>query len=133
MPDFVALLHAIAKRPAMYVLPCNLRSVGNYVSGYDHALGDVGHVETPLAGWMRWVECRFLIAHPAWHWTRILLHVYGSDRAAIEALPLLYEEFVAQRSEIGVEGIEAEHDRRLIAEHGRVWYEPDATGTTHDT
>jgi len=133
MPDLVALLHAIAKRPAMYVLPCNLRSVGNYVDGYDRALREVGHADTPLEGWMRWAECRFLISHPAWHWTRILLHVYGSDRAAIEALPHLYEEFVARRSAIGVEGIAAEHGRRLIAEHGRDWYEPDATDTTVDT
>ena len=99
-------------------------------TGYDHALGDVGRGELPLSGWMRWVESRFLISHPAWHWTRILLHAYGSDRAAIEALPQLHQEFLARRTIIGVEGIEDEHRRRFIAEFGQDWYEPAVTQTT---
>jgi hypothetical protein len=82
----------------------------------------------PVCG--RWVEARFFISHPAWHWTRILLHIYGSVRAALEALPQLYEEFLAQRAALGVEGIEGEHRRRLVPEHGQDWYEPPATGTT---
>jgi len=132
MSDFRALLHSLAKRPAMYVGKCSVRAVSDYLNGYCHALGDVGHVETPLDGWVRWVESRFLISHPAWHWTRILLHVYGSDRAAIEALPQLHEEFLAQRAVLGVKGIEGEHRRRLIAKHGQDCYEPPATNTTRD-
>jgi hypothetical protein len=132
MSDFVALLDEIAKRPAMYVGECRLRSVGVYLAGYDHAIGDLGQADTPLAGWGRWVESRFLISHPDWHWTRILLHVYGSERIAIEALPELYREFLSARESHGIEGIEAEHHRRLTAEHGRDWYEPNVTGTTSD-
>lgn len=77
---FVTLLESMALRPAMYVGGCSLRHVANYISGYDHALQDGGLAETPLAGWVRWVEWRFLICHPAWHWTRILLHFYGVTR-----------------------------------------------------
>ena len=80
--------------------------------------------------WGRWVESRFLISHPAWHWTRILLHVHGSDRAAIEALPALYREFLSQREALGAEGIEAERLRRFSAAYGEDYYEPPATTTT---
>jgi hypothetical protein len=129
MPDFESLLRSIAKRPAMYVGMCSIRSVSDYLQGYDHALSDAGQSETPLAGWGRWVEGRFLISHPAWHWTRILLHVYGSDQAAIEALPQLHREFLAQREELGIDGIESQHRRRFIAEYGQDWHEPPTTET----
>ena len=132
MPDFQALLRSIAKRPAMYVGKCSVRAVSDYLDGYCHALRDLGHTETPLDGWMRWVELRFLISHPAWHWTRIFLHIYGCDRAAIEALPELHREFLAERAVIGVDGIEAALDQRLIKVHGEPWYEPPATNTTID-
>jgi hypothetical protein len=132
MREFTALLQSIAKRPAMYVGKPSIRAVSDYLHGYCHALGDVGHVETPLDGWGRWIESRFLISHSAWSWTRVLLHVYGSDLAAIEALPQLHEEFLAQRAQLGVEGIEDEHRRRFLAEHGHDGYEPSATRTTID-
>lgn len=54
---------------------------------------------------MPWIELRFGISHPAWHWTSILLHVYGSDAAAIEAVPNLFAEFEAEREQGGVDGI----------------------------
>jgi hypothetical protein len=132
MPNFEALLQSIAKRPAMYVGKCSIRAVSHYLEGYCHALGDAGYAETPLDGWGRWIESRFLIAHPAWHWTRILLHIYGSDLAAIEALPQLHHEFLARRATLGIEGIEHDHKRRFLAEHGQDWYEPSATRTTID-
>ena len=132
MPDFQALLDSIAKRPAMYVGRCSIRAVRHYLDGYCHALRDLGHTETPLDGWMRWVELRFLISHPAWAWERILLHVYGSDSAAIEALPGLHREFLADRALMGVGGIEAAQEQRLIEEYGEPWYEPPATNTSID-
>lgn len=133
MPGFVGLIDAIARRPALYVGRCSLHAVSHYLSGYDRALADLGQAETPLSGWVRWVESRFLISHPAWHWTRILLHVLGTDQAAIEALPALYREFLSDRAALGVEGIETENRRRLIAEYGEEWHEPPATITTADT
>jgi hypothetical protein len=129
MNDFVALVDAIAKRPAMYVGKCSLHAVSVFLDGYDRAVHDVGTTTPPLSGWFRWVESRFLISHPAWHWSRILLHVYGTDQAAIEALPTLYREFLSTRAAFGVEGIEAELRLRLIAKYGRDYYEPPATHT----
>ena len=132
MSDFESLLQSIAGRPAMYVGRCSLRAVSAYLDGYNHASGDLGRGELPLSGWGHWVEWHFLISHPAWHWTRILLHAYRTDRAAIEALPQLYQEFLARRAAIGVEGIVDEHRRRFIAEYGQDWHEPAETSTTPD-
>jgi hypothetical protein len=132
MSDLDSLLRSIARRPSMYVGKCYVRAVSTYLDGYDHALGDLGRDELPLSGWGRWVESRFFISHPAWPWTRILRHVYSSDRAAIEALPQLHQEFLARRAIIGVEGIEDEHGRSFIAEYGQDWYEPAETSTTSE-
>jgi hypothetical protein len=132
MSDFQTLLDSIAKRPALYVGNCSIRAVSNYLHGYCQAMSDLGHNEKPLVGWMRWIELRFQISSPAWHWTRILLHNYGSHRAAVEALPELHREFLAERALIGVEGFEAALDRRLIEELGGSWHEPSDTTTTTD-
>jgi hypothetical protein len=129
MPDFESLLQRMAERPGMFVGADSLRALSHYLDGYAHGLRDAGQPETPLDGWMRWVELRFLISHPAWHWTRILLHVYGSDRVAMATLPRLYREFRSQREELGVSGIETEHRRRFVAEYGQDWHEPPVTDT----
>ena len=96
---FANLLDAIARRPAMYVGTCSLPAVTFLLDGYCLAQEDMGK-ESPLDGWMRWIELRFGICHSAWHWTRILLHVYESDSAAISALPCLFAEFGADREHV---------------------------------
>ena len=130
MATFRDLLGQICARPAMYVGHCSLVSVSNYLTGYCHCLSDTGQEETPMDGFMRWTEMRFRIRHPAWHWTRILLHAYGNDWAAISALPALFDEFVVDREQLGIEGIEAETTKRLKAEYGKDWGEPEQTTTT---
>lgn len=134
MNTFQNLLNDMVKRPALYVGTGSIRAVSDYLSGYDHAMIDNGMCDpenSPLCGWMRWVELRFLISSPAWHWTRILLHVYGSDREALDALPALYEQFLELRASIGSQGIEAEWKQRFMAEYGEDWHVPEVT-TTHD-
>jgi hypothetical protein len=71
-----------------------------------------------MMGWQRWIEKRFLIQHPAWHWSRILVHEYGSDEAALEAMPGLYSEFEREYAEIGIEGIEAWLEQRFREKYG---------------
>jgi hypothetical protein len=115
MADFKRLLESITRQPAMYVGSDSLFAVSHFLSGYDLALEDLGR-ESPLVGWKDWVELRFGICSPAWHWTRILIHVYGSDAAAIEALPKLFTEFEADCKQIGVEGIGQNHDREFAAQ-----------------
>jgi hypothetical protein len=110
MAEFEELLARIAKRPALYVGQCSVSRVANYLDGYCDAMEALGCPVIPLQGWMQWIELRFGICSPAWHWSRILLHHYGSAQAAIEALPSLYNEFETDRARDGVDGIDARHD-----------------------
>ena len=126
--DLVDLIDSISKRPAMYVGIASISAIGHYLNGFRHALYLVVQPD-PLDGWMRWVELRFEIHHPAWHWTRILLHVYGSDEAAIQNLPELCRDYVQARAELGADGIETKLRETLLAQHGRDWHEPDHTHT----
>ena len=89
----------------MYVGRMSLRAASHYLHGYDHALEDAGCAPRPLEEWMRWVELRFLISHPAWHWTRILLHEYGTEEAAFAALPTLYRVFWLIASDCPLTGL----------------------------
>jgi hypothetical protein len=122
------MFSSVAAKPAMYVGKTSLREVSHYLDGYCHALTHAG-LPDPLTGWFRWIGLKFLIWHPAWHWTRILVHVYGTDRAAFDALPALYEEFKSYIAEFGVDSIDAELDRRLVAAYGQNWHAPEVTTT----
>jgi hypothetical protein len=129
MDKILQLLETITKRPAMYVGTTSLRAVSHYLDGYCHALRDANNIEDPLKGWTRWIEFKYLISHPAWHWTRILIHIYGSDKAAIDLLPSLYKEF---RNEVilkGVENIEKDLRDKLIQTYGAEYYQPENTNT----
>lgn len=87
----------------------SLKSVGHYLAGYSDALEN----QDCLAGWRQWIELRFGICHPAWHWTRILLHSYGSDAAALAALPYLFTEFDSERQQGGFQQILANWEGRF--------------------
>ena len=128
---FETVLAAVAARPGMYVGRTSLRAVGHYLAGYGHALMDLGQPD-PQENWFRWVEMKFLISHSAWHWTRILLHMYGSDRAAIDALPALHAEYRGFVAQHGAESINAEHYRRFVAAYGELVHEPNEKLTTPD-
>lgn len=130
--NFQAMLQSICRTPAMYVARRSLHRVCIYVDGYDHAVMDMtqcGSMNRPLYGWQWWIEARFLIRHPGWHWTRILLHIYRNDEAAIEVMPTLYDEFLMQREAMGVDGIEKEREQRLIAAYGEDVYAPAESHT----
>jgi len=118
MDQFSDLLDRIAKRPAMFVGVCSLSRVANFLDGYCLAMEDLGCKTSPLHGWMDWVELRFGICHSAWHWSRILLHHHGSDHAAIEALPGLFRDFVAERDQAGLVEILAHHERAFRKTEG---------------
>ena len=81
---------------------------------------------------MRWVELRLGILHSAWHWTRILLHVYGCDELAIKALPALFREFETERGRIGIEAIFAKHEREFAGPLGISQSRVPKSTDTHD-
>lgn len=129
-PFSIPVLDRCGAKPAMYVGHESLKSVTYVLSGYCLALEDLGIEVRPLAGFQRWVELQYLIFDPAWHWSRILLHKYGTDRKAFDALPGLYSRFIADREEKGVDGIEAELKDGLLEHRGGHWYRPRRTRTT---
>jgi hypothetical protein len=105
--------------------------VSHFLDGYRCALHDVRDDSTddPFDGWMEWVGLRFLIRSSAWGWPRILVHAYGSDRSAIEALPSLYKQFCEARAALGVEGIQCDLEKQFIERFGQDWHEPETTAT----
>jgi hypothetical protein len=131
MTDFRGLLASVARRPAMYVGSCSRPAVANLLAGYCLAVEHLG-LAPPLDGWMRWVELRFGVFHPAWNWTRILLHGYGSDAAAIAALPELFEEFEAEHARLGVEGILTRHGQEFTGSDGLLRSRVPETTTTRE-
>ena len=122
------LLESISKRPGMYISSASIESVSDYLAGYCQGQIAAGEAN-PFSGWFRWVEMRFCISHPAWHWTRILLHNYGSDQASIEALSKLYLEFKNDQERLEKRGMEDERKRRLIAKYGKEIGCPSKTST----
>jgi hypothetical protein len=124
------LIDAISKRPAMFVGSASLTAVSHYIAGYQHAVGALAAPGAPtLDGWQRWVELRFEIFHPAWHWTRILLHVFGDDTAAIAALSGLTRDYLRDRTDLGPADMEAKLRAVLLARYGRDFHEPEQTRT----
>ena len=129
MDKFRDLLGSICARPAMFVGRSSLNAVALVLAGYSHGVSDCGQAAPPTHEFQRWVEMRFCIRHATWNWTRIVLHEYGDDRAALSALPALYDEFLRNREQLGMEWIEAEAARRLMAEYGQNWGAPRETKT----
>jgi hypothetical protein len=128
MTDFLEVVGRIAARPAMYVGTTSLSRVANFLDGYSHAMWDLGRSPNPLDGWMRWVELRFGICHPGWSWTRILAHCFGTDDAAIRALPALFKEFFSERQSLGAEALLEQHREKFSQTGG--FFAPSATATS---
>ncbi len=123
------LIDAMARRPGMYVGSPSLSAIGHFLSGFTFGLVNAGRRD-PLDGWTRWIELRHGIFHPAWHWTRILLHAYGDDAAAIAALPELYRAFVQDRAKLGTDGIGRALREMLMTRYGECTHEPEETSTS---
>src|SRR5262245_38569279 len=128
--NFIGLIEAISERPALFVGNCSIKRVSHYLNGYTHALRDLGYTETLLDGWREWVELKFMICSSAWHWTRILLHNYGSEESAIQVLPTLMAEYFEKLDAIGLERIQAEHDEALRNDNGITYSVPSETITS---
>ena len=77
----------------MYVGRVSLKDISHFLCGYGLGLKSAG-LPDPMDNFDRWINMRFGISDNEWHWTRIRLHVYGSDAAALEAMTSLYEEFI---------------------------------------
>ena len=127
--DLAILLREICGKPGMFLGRVSLPALSHFLNGYATALGRIGICEDVMSGWQRWIEFEFLISHTAWHWTRILRHEYGTESAAFDAIPNLFDRFLAVRREQGGDWIEEELSRRMQETHGNLYYCPDKTET----
>lgn len=116
----------VCERPHVYVgKPVTLDKVWLYFLGYMHGWTDTDTRPDPFEGFFEWFQARVEISHSAWGMTRMLRHAYSSDAAAIEALPTLYREFLADLAASGIEGIKRNREASLHRRYGRDWGEPD--------
>ena len=127
---FLRMLDRLCQRPGMFVGRASLRLVSAYIDGYQDALSN-GLEGRVLGGFTTWIETKFGISSPAWHWTRIILHQFGSEAAPISHLPQLVREFFADREAFGDDGIQAQHAKKFQA-LALECHEPESTITTNE-
>lgn len=114
MKKFIELIDRISKRPDMFVGSGSLRDVSRYLSGYTHAYHQLKKKDF-FDAWTAWIEVKFKLSNPAWHWTRIMVHHYGNDQKACEALPKLYRQYLLDYRKIGPLGIQKKWNRIFIS------------------
>ncbi len=111
----------------MYVGRSSLWDLSHYFAGYCHGADDAG-VSIKFEGrFQRWVESRFCIFSPGWHWVRILQHEYGDDESAIAGFPALYDEFETATETMSYEELRNMMEARMIeVRGGKHWCPNDA-------
>ena len=124
LDQLIELLDLICSRPGMYVGRPDLSAVAHYVCGYTHALW----LEHPSRAsiwtdFSRWIQGTFLIRHPGWHWTQILLYQYGSDVEALQKVPLLFRAYLKEVGEI--EDLNQWAEQRIFNARGTSCWAPD--------
>lgn len=127
---FEELLESMVKRPGMYFSTNSLINFSIYLDGYCSGLVSAGKPD-PLSAWWLWVQMKFCIRHSAWHWTRILLHTFGSEQACIDKLVELYLEYKRDFERLGWQGIEDEQMRRLVERYGKEVGCPSESNTSN--
>ena len=125
--NYLNLLVSISKRPGMYVVNPTIYKISILLMGYNIAKKDT--IENIPIDWQRWIEYKYKIFHPAWHWSRILLHYLENDQNAILALPNLYKEYINEGSPTSKE-LEKLCRDKLIKLYGQDFYAPTTTKTS---
>jgi hypothetical protein len=99
MDQLLKTMRVVCNRPGMYVGPSSMPRVRAFLDGYVLALGQSGDLKDyPFGGFLRWLEQKSNICHPAWGWDRILVHIVGSEKEAIRVLPDEFEKYLADLS-----------------------------------
>ncbi|MGC3957601.1 MAG: hypothetical protein QM813_06460 [Verrucomicrobiota bacterium] len=85
------MIQRVCDKPGLYVGQARMRHVRSFLDGYAMALGESHELpDYPFGGFLRWLEQRHHICHPAWGWDRIHVHAAGSDAEAIHTLPATF-------------------------------------------
>ena len=101
----------------MFVCSGCLREVATYLDGFCHGL-ESATGRNPLRGWGTWIETKYLISDPAWHWTAILRHSFGSDSAALKALPGLFASFKVETTGLSDKELDELHRAAFVESFG---------------
>lgn len=91
---FRETLGSICVRPGMFVKECDVKAVACFLDGLSMGLNSGGQENTGWEIFQSWVQGKFGISHPAWHWTDILLHETGSHKEALGIVAGVYDELV---------------------------------------
>ena len=95
--DLNNILHFVEKRPGMYLSQKSVYELSTFISGYDGALkSNFEFVEQQ--SFMNWVENKYCISNGAWHWSRILHHIAGTEREAFNLFFQIWPEYWKQRN-----------------------------------
>ncbi len=106
------MMKAVCNRPGLYVGSASMPQVRAFLDGYAMALTETGQLpDYPFGGFLRWLERKHCICHPAWGWDRILVHAAGSDSEAIRTLPERFEQY---RAELSSGSFDPEHTKSTI-------------------
>ena len=121
---FDELIQSISSRPAMWVGSALLRDVAIFLDGFRRGI-ETATGQDPMLNWRDWIETKYLISDPGWHWTRILLHVYGSDAAVFAALPGLFSDFKTETSGLTSDQLSELHRQAFLAAFGEEHHRPE--------
>lgn len=106
MQELSQFLRNLCNRPAMYVGRASLERVQAFLYGmtfgYEFGAGRPRKASS-FGRWLElsdfmsyWIRWKFGTDHPAWGFSRILLHFNNHDEiAAIRAIPDLFDEYLA--------------------------------------
>ena len=86
--DLNEALKFVKKRPGMYLRVESIYELSTFITGYEVALSmNFDYPKGVDISFMNWVEEKYGICDTAWHWSRILHHIAGSE---VEALKLFF-------------------------------------------
>lgn len=118
-------------RPGLFTGQPSFLALSCFLDGIAFAMRwrDGPHPSPRLSCFGLWLSRRFLIYGSYWNWSRILLHVAGSEHAVFELFPKLYREFAEQADQLDSVRMLEELRSELQSKFGREWNSPDTRVT----
>ena len=94
---FIVLLETLRVRTPMYLGSWSITRLRSYLSGYGHALYDMGRDETDpeWSGFQKWVERRYR-SETTHGWDSLILFYNQDERDALEEFWKLLDEYLAE-------------------------------------
>jgi hypothetical protein len=128
---FAPMLEQMCRRPGLYTGQPSFLALACYLEGIEFAArpDENSKLSPSLSDFGLWLMRRYLIYGSFWNWSRIVLHVAGSERDAFDLLPQLYREFEEQYDQMDPNKLLEELRTELMAILGRDWNSPETRVT----